>query len=177
MADSEWSTELAKFGYAAQQRFDFYLVALCFTVLGLAIQTAHFGGNSASDFFELLGWLSLLTAETAGISRLEWEPQVYQLMGLQAGQQSRLTSLRTARAKGTTVIHALDTGTDLSIDGVIVNDERDLGKIENRMKEIGRKSSVAYCIRSIGFLLGFGSLVVARALGPLMTLLGLHAAA
>ena len=94
MADSDWSTELAKFGYTAQQKFDFYAVALCFTLLGLAIQTASFGTNPAADLFELIGWLALLTAGIAGFSRLEWQPQVYQLMSLSASQQSRITGQR-----------------------------------------------------------------------------------
>jgi len=170
MADSSWSTELAKLGYTAQQRFNAYAVALCFTLLGLSIQTATFGANPFADFSEIVGWISLLVAGVAGFHGLEWDPQVWQLMGLQAGQQSRLTGLREARARGTKVVHALDSQTDLDISGLIVRDERDLEKIDNRLKEITGKALLGYRIRSVAFLVGLVALMISRALEPLLAL-------
>jgi hypothetical protein len=168
MAESHWSTELAKLGYNAQQRFNAFAVALCFTILGLAIETATFGTNAAADFLEIVGWISLLVAGVAGFHGLEWDPQIFQLMGLQAGQERRLTSLREARARGTKTVRALDSQTDLDISGLIVRDERDLDTINNRIKEISEKSRTGYRIRSVAFLVGLVALMVARALEPVL---------
>jgi len=171
MADSDWSTDLAKFGYAAQQKFDFYTVALAFTVLGLAIQTAHFGARPLADLAELIGWCSLLVSGIAGLKRLEVVAHVFQFMGLSAGQQDRLTGLRKAREQGTSTIRTLDKGKDLDISELIAREEGDLGKIEEKIAEISGTSQLAYRIRSVALWVGLAALMVARGLGPLLGLL------
>lgn len=68
--DLEYSRQL-------QEKFEFYVLALIFTLLGLAVQTAKFGSYPIADRFELLGWLSLLLSGTVGLSRIEWLPVAY----------------------------------------------------------------------------------------------------
>lgn len=165
-----WSTQLAQIGYEAQIKFDFYAVALTFTILGLSIQTAKFGTEPAADMFELLAWLSLLIAGIAGMSRLAWQPRVFQLMGLQSSQQDRLSGLREARERGTQLIRTLDTGTDLSLKDLILTDERDLGKIDAQIKKTEGRATWSYRVRSWAFLLGLGALIVARALSPALSM-------
>ena len=60
-----------------QEKFEFYLIALVFTVLALAVQTVEFGNNLFSDITELLGWLALLLSGLAGLIRLEIFPVAY----------------------------------------------------------------------------------------------------
>ena len=60
-----------------KERFEFYVIALAFTILGLSIQTASFGTSLPSDSFELLGWLFLFISGLVGLSRLEWIPVWY----------------------------------------------------------------------------------------------------
>lgn len=60
-----------------QGKFEFYLLTLVFTILGLAIQTADFGASKIADILELLAWISLLASGLAGILRLEWLPVIY----------------------------------------------------------------------------------------------------
>ncbi len=62
-----------------QEKFSFYVIALTFTILGLAVQTAEFGISRISDSVELLGWIFLLTSGLTGLSRLEWTPKIYQI--------------------------------------------------------------------------------------------------
>lgn len=174
MADSEWGLELAKIGYLAQEKFDFYVVALAFTVLGLAIQTAHFGGRPLSDVLELLGWSGLMTSGIGGLFRLQHQPHVYQFMGLQANQESRLAGLRKAREQGTTVIRTLDTSKTIDIETLITKDEETLNKIETKVKEIQAKAGIGYRVQSVGLIAGLLALMAARGLGPLFALLGIR---
>ena len=65
-----------------ETKFGFYTVALTFTILGLAVQTASFGANIAADFAELLAWMILLISGLNGLMRLEWLPTLHQVFGL-----------------------------------------------------------------------------------------------
>jgi len=60
----------------SQEKFEFYLVGLVFTLLALSIQTAKFGQSNLSDFFELSGWLSLAVSGLSGLWRLEYIPVI-----------------------------------------------------------------------------------------------------
>lgn len=54
-----------------QEKFELYLLALLFTLLAAAVQTAKFDGGSIANALELLGWLLLLLSGLVGLWRLE----------------------------------------------------------------------------------------------------------
>ena len=54
---SEKKYEIA---HQSQEKFQFYALALVFTILGLSIQIASFDGHVAAKIFELLSWVLLL---------------------------------------------------------------------------------------------------------------------
>lgn len=54
-----------------QRKFEFYLVALVFTILGLSVQTSTITGQWQC-FFEIASLVMLLVSGLAGLSRLEW---------------------------------------------------------------------------------------------------------
>jgi hypothetical protein len=68
------STQEYEIAQKQQDRFEFYLVSLVFTLLALSIQTSGFGESSVADIFELLGWVSLLTSGISGLWRMEFLP-------------------------------------------------------------------------------------------------------
>lgn len=57
-----------------ESRFHFYLAALAFTILGIAIQTAPESAPIAARVFELLAWVLLLSAGLLILWFLEWLP-------------------------------------------------------------------------------------------------------
>ncbi|MCP3673015.1 MAG: hypothetical protein GY829_00895 [Gammaproteobacteria bacterium] len=57
-----------------QEKSEFYVVTLVFTLLSLAIQSADFEGKSISHSFEIIGWIALLVGGLSGLSYLEWLP-------------------------------------------------------------------------------------------------------
>src|SRR5688572_20620227 len=54
------SQEELKLSISQQEKFEFYLLALIFTILGLAVQTAKFGSHVVADALELCSWAALL---------------------------------------------------------------------------------------------------------------------
>ncbi|MBU9546827.1 hypothetical protein LGM48_28845 [Burkholderia multivorans] len=67
MSDFEHSREL-------QEKFELYLLALIFTILGLAIQIAKFGIYRTADVSQILGWVSLTISGVCGLWRMERIP-------------------------------------------------------------------------------------------------------
>ena len=51
-------------------KFEFYFVALTFTMVAFAIQTGEFHGR-ATDFLEGISWVALVLSGLMGLSRLE----------------------------------------------------------------------------------------------------------
>jgi hypothetical protein len=170
MADTDWGTEQAKIGYLAQEKVDFYVVALAFTVLGLSVQTAHFGASAIGDFFELVGWISLLTSGIAGVARVQLLPHTYQLMGLLQTETDKRNSARRAQAQGLPA-RSMATGKDVDPETVIATFDESIRKIKDKLSRTVRRSTISYWTRSLTLLLGLMSLVIARGIEPLLELL------
>lgn len=64
-----------------RERYEFYYVALAFTILGLSIQTAHFDTFLVSDIAELSGWVALLFAGILGLARLQSAYVIFDVYG------------------------------------------------------------------------------------------------
>lgn len=64
-------------GIEIKVKFEFYLLALVFTVLALAIQTSEFQARWHTDALEILGWFLLLISGISGLLRLEKIPIAY----------------------------------------------------------------------------------------------------
>lgn len=55
-----------------QEKFEFYMISLVFTLLALSIQTASFGKSDFSDICELLGLALLFVSGISGVWRMEY---------------------------------------------------------------------------------------------------------
>ena len=85
MTALDWNTQA---GQRFQEKLEFYLVALAFTILGLAAQIAEFGTLVWADLAELVAWAALLLSGLKGLYRLERIPHIYELPGMGAAQAS-----------------------------------------------------------------------------------------
>ena len=63
-----------EYSRALQEKYEYYFIALNFTLLALSVQTADFTSYSAQVVIELFGWLLLLSAGLLGLTRLEMQP-------------------------------------------------------------------------------------------------------
>lgn len=60
-----------------KEKFEFYFLALTFTILGLSIQTAEYTTYCYQTIIELSAWFALLLSGLAGLSRQEYLPVAY----------------------------------------------------------------------------------------------------
>ena len=88
-----------------QLRFEFYVVALIFTLLAVAVNTADFDDPGIPDMIELVAWLLLLAAGLFLLSRLEWFPQLIGITNVKSSFNERHFDLSGVKLKGGSNIH------------------------------------------------------------------------
>lgn len=136
-------------GIEIKIKFEFYLLALVFTVLALAVQTAKVPTRWCTDALEIFGWFSLLISGISGLLRLEKVPIAYFL---------------SADAKD------LNRHYDQLIDGRLDSawvSESLMGRIEKKqqqIRDVGEKIKSLYGWHKWLFVVGIVSITLARAL-------------
>ncbi|MBB4515851.1 hypothetical protein [Paraburkholderia fungorum] len=165
MSDLEHSREL-------QEKFELYLLALIFTILGLAIQTAKLGVSHAADILEILGWVSLMVSGMVGLSRLEWVPVAlkswHQLQILRQGRQ-QLADLADG---GVQRVPVEDEPEPVDIQTLLASRDEDIKKAQAFIDRIDRRVHVKYDIHKWTFVFGLVLLVAARAYVPVVGMFG-----
>lgn len=131
MSDIDYARDL-------QQKFQFYLLALAFTILGLAVQTAEFEYGPWPARCEVGAWILLLVSGLAGLSRIEWLPSVYNI----------------ARERDLTQYYRMEPH----------KREVRLRSLETIERQIKRRGGVKYQIHKWGFAAGVAVLALARVL-------------
>jgi hypothetical protein len=149
-----------------QDKFEFYIIALTFTTLGLSVQTADFGRNLFADGLELAAWASLLLSGLWGLRRLEGKPHLYKLFSLQDEYQTRAKALRKAQIQGASVIHSLEDAKAHPTAKVLATQEESLKKIEEHLGPEQDKLAKQYRRQRNSLVAGFILLVLARAYIP-----------
>jgi len=146
-----------------KQKFEFYFLALVFTVLGLSIQTSLFSSKLQSAF-EIIAWIFFLISGLTGLSRMEWMPVAYK-------SYSELTYEKSfaKQAKGGGSV-ADKSGKLLSNEKVaeyIQHIERRVGERAEIIDKIEMWIKVKYFLHKWMFVAGLVFLVVSRAINLL----------
>lgn len=149
-----------------QDKFEFYIIALTFTTLGLSVQTADFGRNIFADGLELAGWASLLMSGLWGLRRIEGKPHLYKLFSLQDEYQTRAKALRKAQMQGATVVHSLEDAKAHPTAKVLATQEESLKKIEEHLGPEQEKLAKQYRRQRNSLIAGFVLIIIARAYIP-----------
>ena len=164
------SVENSRTGQDAQLRFSFYMVALTFTILGLSIQTADFGGLVWASVAELVAWFALLVSGLLGLIRLEALPNVYGLFGLQYYWLERLEGIRKARLRGSDLVELAGGPTRPAAD-IEAEAVSERAKADAALAPLEAVLRRRYGVQRIFFGLGIALLVLARAINGVVAIL------
>jgi hypothetical protein len=162
---------------SAQRNFEAYAVALTFTILGLSVQTGHFGVSLAANGLEVMSWLGLLLSGLVGLRRMERTPQIIDWSAQLGGLEARVRSLVEAKeVQGVRVVQVSDQGRR-PIDEEIKATKDSVEKLRAHIKPQDASMVRLYKWQRGLFVWGLISLLAARAYFPVagMVIAILHA--
>lgn len=154
--------------HQSQEKFQFYGVALVFTILGLSIQTASFEGHWIARVCELISWVLLLTSGLFGLSHLEWNPVIRTQMAKKDELDEKARRLEEGKYQGVKVVHVAEKKQNVPIDERIGEYEAFLGKLDSQISRLDRKADIKYQFFKWGFFLGLLALASGRAINPII---------
>jgi len=143
-----------------QQKFEFYFLALVFTVLGLSIQTSHFS-SKVQSVFEIAAWMSFLLSGLAGLSRMEWIPVSYKSYSDLTHEKSFTREAKTGRP---VVNESGQLLSDSKVKEYIHLAENRIKERTQKMDAIEARSNVKYLLHKWLFVAGLALLIVSRAI-------------
>lgn len=154
-----------------QEKFEFYVISLVFTLLALSIQTAKFGEIVAADTLELLGWLFLLISGIAGLWRLEYIP-VERLKMIQKDDfENKIFELQKLQMKGMNEVFILETNSNQPIPQRIESYQNAVDGLAPVLEKLERSNSRKYNTHRYLFIAGLVCLLGSRSYSPMMQLL------
>ncbi len=160
------STNEREVAHNTQEKFEFYILSLVFTLLALSIQTSKFGIFAMADTFELLGWLSLLVSGIAGLWRLEYVP-VERIKMVQKGEfENKILELKELQMKGVNQIFVLETNSNQTIPDRIRNFQEAVDALDPLIENLERSNLRKYHIHRYLFVIGLVCLLVSRSYEP-----------
>lgn len=127
-------------------KFEFYLLALTFTIAGFAIQTGKFSGNVFGDLAEVSSWAMLFLSGVVGLWRLEYLPVMYRTYSY---IQVRKQSIEDYKDE--------DKHVD-SVDAL----RKQVAEYEPKLKKIENTNRKKYRWQKIFFISGLAALLFAR---------------
>lgn len=145
-------------------KFEFYFLALVFTILGFSLQTASFTKNHFQYIFEIVALLSFLISGLAGLSRIEWLGVAFRHSGAIQDTQKRLDIINQG-LQGRPIV---GTSGKPFTEEKLLKEKKDLDENISGHKKRGDKVdesiSLKYMIHKICFILGIICLTISRIL-------------
>lgn len=175
MSEKSVAQEGMKFARELQVKFELYFTGLIFTLLAASIQTGKFIDAPIQNGLELLGWIFLLVAGLASLSRLEWMPSNHETHArLQIAKETNRTWLQAQRS-GRPIVN--EDHEPWNIDENITKQTAAIEEVSIFVEQATKRSSIKHTVRSIAFLGGLGCVIASRAFEPTMNIARLaHAA-
>ena len=153
--------------HKTQEKFEFYLISLVFTLLALSIQTAKFGEFAVADTLELLGWLCLLISGIAGLWRLEYIP-VERLKKIQKDEfESKVFELRQLQMKGVNEVFVLETNSNESIPQRIESFRKAVTVLGPVIEKLEHSNFRKYNVHRYFFVVALACLLGSRSYAPI----------
>jgi hypothetical protein len=146
-----------------QEKFQFYLLSLVFTLLALSVQTAKLGSSPISDYIEVGGWVCLLASGVAGLWFMETSPTLRVQMTEKRDQENYIFKMRELQLEGQKKVYVLETSSDQAIVDIIKSREGVITALKPLIDKLERHQGVKYTVFRYGFLVGVLLVAAARA--------------
>lgn len=155
-----------------QEKFDFYSVALPFAILGLSVQTYAFGRGRASDAAELLGWVLLLVSGLVGLSRLSWQPQLFQVFSERADREKVISDMNKLTTQGHNLVGVFGSDKTVPVLEIKSKAEKALVGLTEKADRLVEGGVRKYRWQRNLFVAGLVALMISRGLPVLVGLFG-----
>ena len=165
MTDSAKSSEHA-IAQQAQEKFEFYLLSLVFTLLALSIQTANFGASLPKNALELSSWFCFLVSGLAGFRRFQWVPVLRVQMADRKNIENEIFKLKELQLKGQTELFVLESGTRQPIDERLGHRNAAVAIYDPIIAKLERRVGLAYDIHKYTFILALLLAIASRGFEP-----------
>ena len=150
-----------------QEKFEFYLLSLVFTLLALAVQTAVFGAGYLKNAIELTGWIAFTISGVIGLYRLQWIPVARNVMADLRFLESEIFELQKLQLSGESELLIVGTNQRQQIEERIGHRQSGVDEIKPKLESLERKIRVCYVIHTWAFVFGLAFIIAARALDPI----------
>src|SRR5258708_3504598 len=146
-----------------QEKFQFYLLSLVFTLLALSVQTAKLGTSVVADYIELAGWALLLASGIAGLWFMETNPTLRVKMAHKGEFEDYIFKMKELQLKGQTKVYVLETSSDQSIADLIANRQNAINVLTPFINKLDRHQGIRYGVFRYCFVAGLLLGAISRA--------------
>lgn len=144
-------------------KFEFYFVALIFTILGLALQTADFGDvPSGIVIVEIVGWVFLIASGLVGLSKVKWIASTIMVRNRKEFLSDLERQIRITQAQGQTHVLYSGTGKQVPIKemlGILKESEE---KADKSLLRLGRLHEIKEHTQWWGFVMAIVLIALSR---------------
>lgn len=157
--------------HQTQEKFEFYIISLIFTLLALSIQTSTFGISEIADIFELLGWALLLIAGIFGLWRMEYKSSERVKVTQKQEFENKIFDMQQLIQQGEHEIFVLETNRLENITERIRSFQEAISVLDPIIVKIDKENSIKYTVHRYTFISGLVFLLLSRGYIPVSNLL------
>lgn len=155
------------FAQKFQQQFEFYFTGLVFTLLGLAVQTGKSTSHNWINYFELSGWICLMTCGCVALHRLMMVPSLIrsqvELDRVTTELEQLNIDLQNGHSPNTTI--PTEDSSSLTLSQAIEQHTQSKNNIEVIVRKSDTWNSYKGWICMVTFLLALFFLIISRSSG------------
>lgn len=169
---SKNSTHSLDASHRIQEKYDFYFLALTFTILGFTLQTKPDNLLLLSEVAELLSWLFLLTSGICGMFRIEKRYQLFATHYYKTEKGKEVKLLKEAQIKEIEYVQASSGKAILPVnDKVITGLRKKIAELNKRLEKDNLHSKMLFYLQKYLFLTGLLTMMISRGLKPFLKII------